>query len=395
MFQDSVGSTSEGPAQDPFEALLDAAVDAIAVIDEQGILTRVNSALCQLFGYEPQELLGKNVKVLMTDADRHSHDDYIQRYLRSGEKRIIGRGRETVGERKSGESFPLYLSVGHVTEAANAGFVGIMRDLTSQRDRDSAIARTEMEIRQLRERLVHVARVSTLGEMVTGIAHEVNQPLTVIATYAQGCQRLIDGGLTDPSELLEALGTIAGQAERAATVISRIRNFAKKTEIAEIDCDCAEILAEVITLADVYARDENAEVVLTYDPNSQLMVHVDPIQVQQITLNMINNAIESMRGVDGHKRVTVDIKRGDDNMVVVSVKDRGEGIAASVADNLFDTFFTTKADGMGIGLAICKSLLEAHGGKISATNNKDLPGSNDEPGATFAFTLPAAVKQED
>lgn len=379
-------STLVASSKDPFDALLDAAVDAIAVIDEHGILCRINRSLCELFGYEPAELLGKNVKMLMTAPDRRSHDDYIKRYLRSGEKRIIGLGRETVGERKSGAAFPLYLSVGHITEPGSSGFVGIMRDLTSQRDRDTAIARTEMEIRQLRERLVHVARISTLGEMVTGIAHEVNQPLTVIATYAQGCQRLIDGGLTDPAELLEALGTIEGQAERAATVISRIRNFAKKTEIVEIDCDCSEILAEVIALADVYARDENAEVVLSYDPNSQLMVKVDPIQVQQITLNLINNAIESMRGYEGRKRVTVNIKRGENNMVAVSVTDSGEGIAEGVADNLFDTFFTTKPDGMGIGLAICKSLLQAHGGKITASNNAD------GPGATFEFTLPAAVK---
>ncbi|MFK7976449.1 MAG: PAS domain S-box protein [Halioglobus sp.] len=382
----SEGSPTSEP-KNPFEALLDAAVDAIAVIDEQGVLTRVNPALCKLFSYKPNELLGQNVKLLMTSTDRHSHDDYIQRYLRSGEKRIIGLGRETVGQRKNGEAFPLYLSVGHVTETGSAGFVGILRDLTAQRDRDTAIARTEMEIRQLRERLVHVARVSTLGEMVTGIAHEVNQPLTVIATYAQGCQRLIDGGLTDPSELLEALGTIANQAERAATVITRIRNFAKKTEIVEIDCDCAEILADVIALADVYARDENAEVVLTYDPNSPLMVRVDPIQVQQITLNLINNAIESMHETAGHKRVSVNIARGENSIVEVSVKDHGEGIAHDVADNLFDTFFTTKSDGMGIGLAICKSLIEAQGGKISARNNAG------EPGATFKFTLPAAVTQ--
>lgn len=372
-------------SSDPFHTLLDAAVDSIVVIDEAAIIRQVNAAVALLFGYSEAELVGQNVKILMPGKDRYQHDDYVRRYLETGEKQIIGIGRETVGRRKNGERFPLYLSVGHITDPHNAGFVGIMRDLTKQHDRDSAIEQTELEIRQLRERLVHVARVSTLGEMVTGIAHEVNQPLTVIATYAQGCQRMIDGGLDDPAELLEALSTIASQAERAATVISRIRNFARRSEIVETDCDCTEILADVIALAEVYALDECAQVMLSYDPNSNLMVRVDPIQVQQITLNLINNAIESMREVAGERRVLITVQRLPDDKVEVAVRDNGEGIAPDAADKLFDTFFSTKSEGMGIGLAICKSLLEAQGGKISAANNAD------GPGATFRFTVPCAA----
>lgn len=372
-------------SSDPFHTLLDAAVDSIVVIDEAAIIRQVNAAVALLFGYSEAELVGQNVKILMPGKDRYQHDDYVRRYLETGEKQIIGIGRETVGRRKNGERFPLYLSVGHITDPHNAGFVGIMRDLTKQHDRDSAIEQTELEIRQLRERLVHVARVSTLGEMVTGIAHEVNQPLTVIATYAEGCQRMIDGGLDDPAELLEALSTIASQAERAATVISRIRNFARRSEIVETDCDCTEILADVIALAEVYALDECAQVMLSYDPNSNLMVRVDPIQVQQITLNLINNAIESMREVAGERRVLITVQRLPDDKVEVAVRDNGEGIAPDAADKLFDTFFSTKSEGMGIGLAICKSLLEAQGGKISAANNAD------GPGATFRFTVPCAA----
>jgi two-component system sensor kinase FixL len=374
------------PESDPFNTLLDAAVDAIAVIDESGCLQRVNTALCRMFGYTPEDLLGNNVRLLMPASDATRHDSYIARYLETGERQIIGIGRETVGLRKDGSQFPLYLSVGHITESGMEGFVGIMRDLTAQRDRDKAMVQNELEIRQLRERLGHVARVSTLGEMVTGIAHEVNQPLTVIATYAQACTRLIEDGRGDPEQLTAALRSIASQAERAATVISRIRNFAKRTEIVDVDCDCPEALEDVIALADVYALEEQTEIRLQYDPEDNLTVRADPIQLQQITLNLINNAIESMRDVSGPKEVKVSIARTDKGMIEVAVSDTGTGIEPDVVDQLFDTFFTTKDEGMGIGLAICKSLLDAHGGSISATNNSE------GPGATFRFRLPAAVE---
>ena len=369
--------------KDPFGTLLDAAVDAIAVIDETGKLQQVNAALCALFGYEADELLGQNVAMLMPEPDRAQHDGYIERYLHTGKRKIIGIGRETAGMRKDGSVFPLYLSVGHVTDQDMPGFVGIMRDLTEQHERDSAIAQTELEVSQLRERLGQVARVSTLGEMVTGIAHEVNQPLTVIATYAQGCTRLIEGGLDDPSQLSKALESIASQAERAATVITRIRNFAKKAEIVEGECHCPEAITDVIALAEVHAHEEGAQIALDYDSGADLTAKADPIQIQQVALNLINNAIESMRGASGEKCVQVTIARTDGDSIQVAVSDGGEGIDPGVADQLFNAFFTTKSDGLGIGLSICKSILDAHGGKIRAENNPD------GPGATFRFTLPA------
>jgi two-component system sensor kinase FixL len=370
--------------QSRFFTLLDAAVDGIVLINEQGVIERVNPAVEALFEFTADELIGNNVKMLMPDGDRLRHDDYIQHYLETGERRIIGIGRETIGQRKDHSQFPLYLSVGHIKEPSQSGFVGILRDLTSQRDSEHEMAQTELEIRQLRERLVHVARVSTLGEMVTGIAHEVNQPLTVIATYAQGCRRMIDGGLDDPAELLEALNTIASQAERAATVISRIRNFAKKSELVQVASDCSEILAEVLALAEVYAAEASVKIVTQFESGDLPLVKVDPIQIQQVVLNLINNAIESMSDVAGDKVVTVCIGRRDEDTVEVSVADTGEGIAVGIEEKVFDTFFSTKPSGLGIGLAICQSLVQAQGGKITVQNNRG-------PGCTFRFTLPAIV----
>lgn len=367
--------------QSPFVTLLDAAVDGIVLINELGIIERINPAGQALFGYTSDELVGKNVKILMPPGDRSRHDDYISHYLETGEKKMIGIGRETIGQRKDLVQFPLYLSVGHVTEPDNRGFVGILRDMTSQRSREHEIAQTELEIRQLRERLVHVARVSTLGEMVTGIAHEVNQPLTVIATYAQGCRRMIDSGLDDPGDLLEALNTIASEAERAATVISRIRNFAKKSELERVASDCSAIMAEVISLAKVYAVEAATTIETQFETDSLPLVNVDPIQVQQVALNLINNAIESMSSVTGDRVVTVCIRRLTEGLVEVSVADTGEGIPPELEEKVFDTFFTTKPNGLGVGLAICQSLVQAQGGKITLTNNQG-------PGCTFSFTLP-------
>ncbi len=370
--------------QTPFITLLDAVVDGIVLINEQGIIERVNPAAEALFGFSADELMTHNVKMLMPNGDRLRHDNYIQHYLETGERRIIGIGRETIGQRKDGSQFPLYLSVGHINDPSRPGFVGILRDLTSQRDSEHEMAQTELEIRQLRERLVHVARVSTLGEMVTGIAHEVNQPLTVIATYAQGCRRMIDGGLDDPTELLEAVNTIASQAERAATVISRIRNFAKNSELVRVACDCPEILAEVVALAKVYAAEVSVKIVTQFETNNLPLVKVDPIQVQQVVLNLINNAIESMSSIAGDKVVTICVGRRGEGMVEVSVADTGEGIAAEIEEKVFDTFFSTKSNGLGVGLAICQSLVQAQGGKIAVENNQ---GS----GCTFRFTLPAML----
>ncbi|MFT4519799.1 MAG: two-component system sensor kinase FixL [Halioglobus sp.] len=371
-------------AHTPFFALLDAAVDGIVLIDEKGTIERVNPAVERLFGYSFEELVGQNVKLMMPDPDRAHHDSYLQNYLDTGERKIIGIGRETTARRKDASCFPIYLSVGHITEPAHKGFVGILRDLTSQRAKEREIAQTELEIRQLRERLVHVARVSTLGEMVTGIAHEVNQPLTAIATYAQGCRRMIDGGLKDPSELLDALDAIATQAERAATVISRIRNFSRRSEVVQKVCNCADILEEVIALAKVYAVETQVSIETNFDTAEPALVMVDPIQVQQITLNLINNAIESMETLTGEKRVVVSIQRLSEAEIEVSVADHGTGIAQELEEKIFDTFFSTKPSGLGVGLAICQSMVQAQGGIISVEPNEEI-------GCVFSFTLPTAV----
>lgn len=374
----------EYSSDNPFSALLDAAVDAIIVIDNEGTILVVNPAATRLFGYEKDEVLGRNVKMLMPHADRSQHDGYLRRYLETGERKIIGIGRETTGQRKDKVQFPLYLSVGHIKTGDQANFVGIIHDLSTQQQQEQEAVENEIEIQGLQARLVHFARISTLGEMVTGIAHEVNQPLTAISTFAQGCIRMIEAGLKDPRELLEAQNKMVGQAERAAKVITNIRSFSKKSPVVRRQYDCNKLISEVAALAETHATELGITITLNLSQSAPLLVMVDVIQIQQVALNLINNATESMIGIEGDKVVTIDTQKLDEETVEVSISDHGDGLDAALEEKVFDTFFTTKAEGLGIGLSICKSIITAHGGKIHFRHNP-------QQGCTFYFTLPTVV----
>ena len=377
---------------DPFEALLDAAVDGIIVIDHQGLIKVVNKAADRLFGYANGELEGVNISLLMPPKDQAQHDEYVEKYLTTGVRKMIGIGRETVGQKKDGTHFPMYLTVGQFGLGTDSHFVGIIRDLTAQRLSEQEIIQHEKEIQQLRERLVHVARVSTLGEMATGVAHEINQPLAAIATYAQACSRLIQAGLGDPAELLEPLGKISDQAERAAKVITGVRHFAKKSPIICSEQSCHDVIHEVVALADAYARDSGVviELDLTETPRTVRVV-ADPIQTQQVLLNLINNAIESMLEANdseqaNDRNIVLVRSRRLETAVEVAVIDQGTGIDSVHEQQIFDTFFTTKATGLGIGLAICQSIVTSQGGEIYFSGNQGM-------GCTFAFTLPRVVEE--
>jgi len=371
---------------DLFSGVLDAAVDGIVVIDKQGAIQRVNQAITRMFGYESDELIGKNIKILMPGTDSDQHDNHLGRFNKTGMRKVIGIGRELNGQKKDKHCFPIHVSVGHIEDDRLAGngsyFIGIIRDLTLQKHNEQQTQKKETEIQQLRERLAHVARISTLGEMVTGIAHEINQPLAAITSYAQGCSRMINTGLKDPDELLQALGEVSAQAERAAKVITGIRNFSKKSQLIRQPCDCNELVKEVVVLAELHARELAVSLVVELD--DVLMVMVEAIQVQQVVLNLINNAIESMSDVIGDKVVIIKTRRLDSTTAEVSVCDSGVGVAVTLQDQVFDSFFTTKDSGLGMGLSICQSLVEAQGGQIRLSRN---PGR----GCTFSFTLPTAI----
>jgi len=374
---------SEQPAADTYshpvpewKALLDAAVDAIIVIDSEGRVETFNSAAEVIFGFSAREILGKNVSLLMPEPYRSEHDGYIRSYLETGNATIIGIGREAQGRRKSGSVFPINLSIGEIPTGDQPKFVGIVRDATEQK-------RSEAEIHQTRERLAQFGRLSTLGEMAASLAHELNQPLTAIATYTQACQRLIDSGQSDDDEILATLKKCNSQAQRAGEVIRRLRRFVKKREIGRREVSCNDIIHDIAALAEVDARDNG--IPLTIDVAEGLpRIIVDAVQIQQVILNLIRNGIDAMMDIDAHAEgISITVSNSDNNEVRIAVTDHGSGITKEAEKMIFQPFFTTKPSGMGLGLAICRSIIESHGGVLSFMKN---PWG----GTTFYFTLPVS-----
>ena len=372
---------SERPAADShsyaapeWKALLDAAVDAIIVIDHRGRIETFNSAAEVIFGFDAQEVLGKNVSLLMPEPYKGEHDSYIRNYLDTGDAKIIGIGREAQARRKGGPVFPIDLSVGEIPTDGQPKFVGIVRDATKRK-------RTEEEIHQTRERLAQFGRLSTLGEMAASLAHELNQPLTAIATYTQACQRLIESGQSDDDEILTALKKCNAQAQRAGEVIRRLRQFVKKKELGRREVSFDEIFRDLTVLAEVDARDNGVS--LTIDVAKGLpRVLVDAVQIQQVILNLIRNGIDAMMNVNHYDDgISVTVDKSPNDQVRIMVTDHGTGITKEDEKKIFQPFFTTKTSGMGLGLAISRSIIESHGGVLSFTKNPS-------GGTTFHFTLP-------
>lgn len=362
-------------ASSEWKALLDAAVDAIIVIDHRGKIETFNAAAEVIFGFTAQEVTGKNISHLMPEPYQREHDGYIENYLRTGDATIIGIGREAQAKRKDGSVFPIDLSVGEIPTDDQPKFVGIVRDLTERKQ-------SEEEVYQTREKLAQFGRLSTLGEMAASLAHELNQPLTAIATYTQACQRLIESGKSDNAEILAVLKKCNAQAQRAGEVIRRLRQFVRKRELGRQEVSCGEIIHDIAALAEVDAR--NSSIPLTIDVAEGLpKISVDAVQIQQVILNLIRNGIDAMMNMDQYgKGISVAVSKFEDNQVRIEVTDHGSGITKEAEEHIFQPFFTTKSSGMGLGLAICRSIIESHGGVLGFRRNPS-------GGTTFYFTLPA------
>ncbi len=300
------------------------------------------------------------------------------RYLRNGEARIIGIGRIVVGERKDGSTFPMELSVGEAVVGYERFFTGFVRDLTVHRDQ-------ERRLQELQSELVHVSRLTAMGEMASSLAHELNQPLSAITSYLKGSVTLLAKDQPDLARLSEALDKAADQALRAGDIIKRLREFVAKGETERTLEDPAKLMEEASALALVGARQKGYRVSLKFARDLGLAI-VDKVQVQQVALNLIRNALDAMEGGD-RRELTVLVAPADDRMVRISVADSGPGVSPAVRDRLFQPFVTTKASGMGVGLSICRTIVEAQGGRIWVEDNP-------EGGAIFAFTLPLADPED-
>ena len=366
-----------------FSALMNAAVDGILLINDRGSIEAVNSAVERLFGYSKDELFGKNVSLLMPEPDKSQHDSYLSNYLNSGEAKIIGIGREVRARCKSGKIIPIYLSVGDYHDGSYAKFVGIIRDLSQQKTREAKLAEAEKEIHQLVSHLAQVSRVSVMGEMAANIAHEINQPLSAIATYAQSARRLLNVESPDLHTLKKPLDKIAEQALRAGEIIKGVRTWVREQDTERQCCALDKLILAVIEIARLNNEQDEIDIQLELDP-SLPDVMVDPIQLQQVLFNLIRNALDASKSSQHAKSIVISAEATSVERVTVRVNDRGAGIDEAARSRIFEPFVTTKDAGMGMGLSICKTIIEAHGGELSYC-----PRS--EGGTSFYFTLPTAI----
>ncbi len=360
-----------------FRALLDAAVDGIIAIDHEGNVVEFNPAAQRLFGYTAEEIIGRNVSELMPEPDRSRHSGYIQRYLETGNQKIIGIGREVTGRRADGTAFPLHLSVG---DAKGGRFIGIIRDLSAEKA-------AEEEGQKLKDRLAEVDRFSLMGEMAAGLAHEINQPLSAIATYAQAGERLMAQDEVDMKALEETWPKISDQALRAGQIIQSLRGLVGKREAREDRLDINEVVRNVLNLIEADARAEGITVTTEYAAEIP-PIRGDAVQLQQVLLNLTRNAVDAMRGgLHQEKGIRIRTETLDDSHAVrVAVVDHGHGVSQQLADSIFHPFVTTKAEGLGVGLAVSRTIIQAHGGDLYYKPNP-------EGGSVFEFSLP--IEQEE
>jgi len=358
--------------EEHLRSVLDTVPDATVVICEKGMIQSFNAAAERLFGYEESAVIGQNVSLLMPTPYREEHDGYIQRYLATGEKRIIGIDRVVTGQRKDGSTFPMKLEVGEMKSGERRYFTGFVRDLTERQQ-------TEHQLHALQIELARLSRLTAMGEMGSTLAHEINQPLSAISNYLQGCNRLLETvDHPNASKIRDALAETTKQTLRAGRIIRQLREFVARGETEKRPENISKLVEEASALALVGAKEEGVKTLFRFASHTDAVL-VEKVQVQQVLLNLMRNAIEAMHGCD-RKELRVATSAVNRDMVEVSVADTGQGLSEEIADRLFQPFVTTKPAGMGVGLSISKRIVEAHGGEMWAEPN---PGG----GTVFRFTL--------
>jgi two-component system sensor kinase FixL len=368
-----------------FEALLNAAVDAIIIIDQKGMILGFNPAAQKMFGYSNDEIFGNNVHLLMPEPHHSKHDGYLKKYQQTGKAEIIGIGRDEWGLRKNGEVFPMRLSVGEANFEGAVRYVGIIHDQSEHHQ-------TQAKLHALEQQLFHAERLVTLGELTAGIAHEINQPLTAIAAYADAGARLPQGIQTTggPDHQL-ICQKISVQARRAGQVVDRLRSLVRGTNVSKSKHDVRQLIRNVLTVFEHELKGSGITLELDFQETTP-DVFVDEIQIQQIIVNLVKNSIDSIREANrppgaGTGHIVISVNQDESN-VLVSVKDNGVGVSKEHQQKLFEPFFTSKPKGFGLGLSICRNIAALHGGRL----NYSMPqGEGESEGAIFTLSLPLAT----
>jgi PAS domain S-box-containing protein len=395
--------------------VLESIPDALLITTAEGGILFVNTPLLSLFGFSQDELLGQPLDKLMPERFRRGHQSHVASYDKDPYVRPMGDCSGFYALHKNGEEFPVEIYLSPIHADGQLFIAAAIRDITKRqqleeelrRSRDELEERVKMrtaeleetaqrlqvEIReharsderilQLQAELSHTARLSMIGEMAAGLGHEINQPLAAINNYAQGCIRRIHGGTADDKSLVDALQRISREASRTSEIIARFRRFAKKEQLQREWINTDALVCDAIRLAELESTKYGVAMDLRLS-GILPQLYVDPIQIQQVIVNLVRNAIEaSLEGAGENKSVSIQVSGAEGDKIKVSVSDKGHGLLAESVDHLFQQFFTTKTNGLGMGLSLSHRIIQAHGGELSAYPNED-------QGMTFYFVLPVA-----
>ena len=362
-------------SEERYRIVAETATDAIIIIDETNRIVFVNSATTCMFGYEIQELLGQPLTKLMPERLRSVHTQSFRRYLDTGQRHTAWDRLDVRGLHKCGIEFPIEISLGEQQQDGRHQFTAFIRDMTAR-------TQAEESARQAREQLAHASRLRTIGEMASVLAHEINQPLAALSNFAQGCVQRLRAGHYKEADLLDAMEQITTQARRAGEIISRVRRFARARAPRQRAVDINDVVREAVELTEVEFRRDGLSTRLELAENLP-PVDADGIELQQVIVNLVHNGYEACGHTDHRERpLVVRTSRGARDRIEVAVRDFGSGLPDGPPDHVFEPFFTTKQDGMGMGLSISRSIIEAYGGQLVATPNRDR-------GTRFTFSLPA------
>ncbi|MBO9518318.1 MAG: PAS domain S-box protein [Porphyrobacter sp.] len=360
---------------DYLRSILASAPIGMVVLDRRLTIVSFNSVAESMFGYSEAEVVGKHVKILLPEADRDRHAAYLRRNIHAGWPNRIGLGRVLgrvdVAQRRDGKVFPVQLTIGEAMTPEGVVFTGFLHDITARQQ-------AQHELHELRDRLDHVSKMSAVTTLAQSLTHELNQPLTAIASYMEASRDLLDHADLDRTMLREALDDAATQAVRAGRIIRRMRDFVMEGETEKGVESIADVVDEVTVLGQFGPAAKNVHLQLNLDPSMDRAV-IDRTQIHQVLQNLIRNALEVMQR-SPVQRLEICSRKVDEGTLRLTVADSGPGLAPGVRERLFEPFYTTKRHGMGLGLPICRAIIESHGGKLWA-------GPSHLGGTAFHFTL--------
>jgi len=373
--------TKRKQAEEQFRLVVEAAPSAMIMVNSEGRIALVNTQVETVFGYAREELIGHSIEILVPERFRSHHIGYWRGYFDDARARTIGAGRELFGLRKDGSEVPIEIALNPIHTAEGLFVLASIIDVSERKQ-------VELETARRRNEMAHLSRVTTLGELSGSLAHELNLPLGAILSNAQAAQRILANGNADLTEVREILSDIVSEDKRAAEVIRRLRMWLQKGEVQQQSLHINKVVRDVLKLIRTDLIVQKVIVDTELSPNLPIVTG-DPVQLQQVLVNLVVNACDAMTGCNAPERrllIRTVIENGS-STVIVSVTDRGGSIPDKKMEEIFEPFFTTKEKGMGLGLSVCRTIIDAHRGKLWATNNADR-------GATFHFTLPVTASDK-